>query len=387
MNRGKILIIALIALAIRVALIFIFTGGATDLQIYHYFGEMVLMGSNPYRAPADGPISPHYADMPPLNLGVFAMVLAIHDSPVALRICFALFDALTVIVLGLGLKGSVEDRRFLVHFYAFNPIFLLAWVVVSEDKTIICFLLLATLLLVERGNAIGAVVTAALLAAYKWMSWFFIAPVVTFLSRSRREWLLFASVFLLLFALGHIPYFPDNLVAYSYRSARAEASPNHGSIMLVLSHFGWYHAQVAKVMVVLSIVLVHLLFYCHRLSIREAMVLGVFGAYIFSPEGSLDRILLVSFPMFLIIRLSSWRKVALWGVTLLTTLAESLAMKGLPSRLIEVAPSALWIERIAGKDSMARHAVFMNLLPLMVVAYYVQDRIWNHRHDVRRVAA
>jgi hypothetical protein len=58
MNRGKILIIALIALAIRVALIFIFTGGATDLQIYHYFGEMVRVESNPYRAPADGPISP-----------------------------------------------------------------------------------------------------------------------------------------------------------------------------------------------------------------------------------------------------------------------------------------------------------------------------------------
>jgi hypothetical protein len=179
--------IACFAFVVRIILIYQFPHGGSDLQIYGYFGNFILRGLNPYQAPLDGPIHPHYADMSPFNLSLFAMVLSIKNSPFALRWFFAIVDLLIMLSIGLFLKRSINWRTAIVLFYGFNPAILMAFVIIAEDKVILFWLLLLIVIFVEYRNALGAVVFTIFLAIYKWMGVLFFVPLCFYFAKQASK--------------------------------------------------------------------------------------------------------------------------------------------------------------------------------------------------------
>jgi hypothetical protein len=81
--------------------------------------------------------------------------------------------------------------------------------------------------------------------------------------------------------------------------------------MLVLSSLGLYHPIQVRVLIVLSVGAVYWLFYRRRITIQETAVLAVFGGYAFSPEISVDRIVLITFPLLLVTRMTRMRKMVI----------------------------------------------------------------------------
>jgi hypothetical protein len=213
------------------------------------------------------------------------------------------------------------------------------------------------------------------------MGLFFVAPLIAHAAKGRREVLGYAGLFLVLFAAAHIPYFPENLRAYEYRMDRAQTQPAHSSIMLVPSSLGLYHPIQVKVLIVLSVGTVYWLFYRRRLSIQETIVLAAFGGYAFSPEISLDRILLITFPILFIIRLTRSRMVVIAVVTLLTGVVTAIAMKGLPFGLDETLYGAASRRLVLGDVGTVQHALWANLFPAVLLIFYYRDKMseWRRR--------
>jgi hypothetical protein len=65
-----VLLVVIGAAVVRAAAIVVYPSGGADLEIYVYFGRLLLHGDNPYDAPAGGIIPPRYEDHP---VGEFAL--------------------------------------------------------------------------------------------------------------------------------------------------------------------------------------------------------------------------------------------------------------------------------------------------------------------------
>ena len=163
---------------VRVLCILVDRAGGDDLQIYVYFGRLVLRGDNPYDAPETGPIDPDYGDNPVGELGFFAAVLSIYDSRTTLRGAFILADLATLALLAFGYVRSRWWKAQLMLFYAFNPLILHQWAVNGDDKTVLFALIVALLVSLERGWMIAAWLATTALGVLKWLSAYFFLPLL-----------------------------------------------------------------------------------------------------------------------------------------------------------------------------------------------------------------
>jgi hypothetical protein len=370
--RAAVIAIAVGAFVVRI-LIIAHSRGGDDLRMYTYFSRLALHGANPFAPPAHGLFPPVDANNPPLEVGAFAAVLAIHDSPTTLRVLFALADAAVIAVVGLYYPRSRQWRSGFILFYAFNPFVLFAWTAFAEDKTILFLGIVAWLLALERGREWSAWAAATALTVFKFLGAFAIPALAVDSLRTRgRQALLPIGAFIAVFLLSNLPWFPNSLDAFSRRDTRLAINPPiHASPTLVLSRLGIYAPIEAKLLTAAAIAAVLAFFAARRIDIREAVVWSLFAGYAFLPDDAFNRLLLITLPFILILDMPPVRWLVLWIISGIAALAGVVATRGVPHALAALGGP---LRTLFAHEGTLRHVLWINLLPGAVVAYYFIDR-------------
>jgi hypothetical protein len=373
--RRFVIGVAVLALVARLVLI-AGTGGGFNLRIFYHFGDLVARGMNPYHAPpGTGAESPQYGDNPPLELIVFAGLLKIHNSPDTLRVFFALMDVAVIGLVGFLYPLSRIWRANFVVFYAFNPLLLEEWTAFADDKSILIALIILVLLGLEEGRLAISWAATAVLIAFKWLGAAFLLPLALYTWRrvSPRALAIGAGAVTAFVALWQLPYFPDNLEAFSRRSDRISIDPPiHASPTQILSHLGIYDSAIPRVFIVVSLITVYALFLLDRIDVREAVVLSVFCSYVALPDEGANRMLLITLPFLFILAMTEFRWLSLWAVSIL----------GAAAVLVEFRNTGIGlIEQVFGSYGSLKHVLFANLLMAFVVFYYVKDKVTRTQRE------
>jgi hypothetical protein len=370
--RSVVIGIALCAFVLRL-LIMAHSHGGNDLRIYTYFSRLPLHGLDPFAAPHGGLFPPSQSDQPPVEVAVFAGLLAIHDSPVTLRVLFAIADVAVLLLIGLRYERPRSWRLGFMLFYAFNPFVLFAWTVFAEDKTVLFLGIAVWLLALERDRQWLAWGAASALTVFKYLG-AFAAPALAWHSYRTRRWRGLAPVamYVVVFLLSNVPWFPHSLNAFSRRDARLAINPPiHASPTLVLSRLGIYAPVEAKLLTAAAVLTVLGLFVARRIDQREVVLWSIFAGYLFLPDDAFNRLLLITLPFMLILRYSSARWVTIWIVSSITALAGVIATRGVPHAL---SPIGAPLRAVFAHEGTIRHVAWMSLLPVLILAFYFQDR-------------
>jgi hypothetical protein len=370
--HGVVIAITVLAVVVR-ALIIAHSHGGSNLQIYTYFSRLALHGANPFNPPAHGLINPVHSNSPPFEVGVFTALLAVHDSPAMLRALFVLGDVAVLLLIGLRFPRPRRWRLAFMLFYAFNPFVLLAWTVYGQDKTVLFFGIAALLLALERGREWSAWLAATGLAAFKFLGAFALPALALHWFRKRRWWALGpVGAFVVVLALSNLPWFPKSLDAFSRRNDLLAINPPiHASPTILLARIGIYAPVEAKILPIVATIVVLALFVMRRIDVREAMVWSLFAGYVFLPDTDFDRMLLITLPLLLLLEMSLARWVLVWIVSCVAALAGVVATHGVPHELSGLAGT---LNSLFPRGGTLRYVLWMNLLPLLVLAYYFGDR-------------
>lgn len=264
-----------------------------DLAIYNYFANAVLDGMNPYRMPVDGPINPIYADMPPFNFGLFAAALALWRDPMALKLLFIAFDTAAIFVVWCWQRSLAVTA-----ILALNPVLLYWWFFQTEDKPVYFLAFVVLLYAIDRRRPWLALAACAFAAAYKFIGFLLVIPLIYGMFATWRERARAAVIFGVATGITFLPYFPDNLTALQGRAGRMLFAPIHESPFLLLSALGWYHPALAYLPAALT-VLLFVGYFSHRLSLSVTITL-ILASNIFLPDIGIDRIIVLALPLLLI---------------------------------------------------------------------------------------
>ncbi|MCX7841190.1 MAG: hypothetical protein N2559_17265, partial [Anaerolineae bacterium] len=261
--------LVLVGLVVRLFLIFPgpleskveFFYNRADLRNYYWPSQAALRGENPYALWASGQSGEFRSDMAPLELALFVATVAVWNDPRALQILFALFDAINIVLLGVLLKSSPIKLPFQI-FYALGPLTLYNLVLVPQDKTILLTLTfvifyLLTQYAVRNTSQVSSstllIIVAALLASFKWLSVFYIVPLLLFISRDGRAFVKYGALFGAVVVLTHLLWFPDWLYVYQFRTGRT-ATPMHTAPAVLLNALGVFDKNLFFVLLVFSFI-------------------------------------------------------------------------------------------------------------------------------------
>jgi hypothetical protein len=371
-NGFFIVAVAALALLLRLLLIrYVAMDAGDDLRIYTYFGDLMSHGANPYNPPADSPINRHYANIAPLNLAFFATILRLWDSPTALRVTFAVVDALVLLTVGFLVRRPWAWRRDVMLFYAFNPLILITMVVNSQDKVVVLWLMVLLLVAVEANRVVASIALTTVLTLYRWLGAFFILPLSLYFARSWRALIMMLGSFGAALAVSHLFYWPDNLIIYASRSARTLIDPPiHASPTILLDAIGYYSPTFVPVSIFVALAVAYALFAFEKIGIVELIVLVTFFTNMSAPELPVSRILMVALPLLWIIRLPAERVWVLWIVATAATffVRPELGQTVLASLPAAFQPTMAWLL------SPVPNALIMNTLPALLLVWYCIDK-------------
>jgi len=371
----RLTVLSLTLLAVLARLLIIgHSHGGDDLRIYTYFSRLALHGFNPFTPPAHGgAFPPIYSNSPPLEVALFTGLLAIHDSPTTLRVVFALCDGLLLLVVGFAFPRPRRWRLAFILFYGLNPLVLVSFTVFAEDKTLLFLLIALWILALEREREWASWTAATALTVLKFIGAFAV-PALALDSWRRRgaRALIPISCFVAAVLLSNLPWFPHSLDAFSRRDTLLSINPPiHASPTLLLARIGIYAPIEAKLLTAAGIAAVFVLFAFRRIEVREAVVWSLFAGYIFLPDNAFDRILLMTLPFLLLLDLSMGRWICVWVVSCTAALGVVVAVRGVPHRLSAIAGP---LRDVFAHEATVRHVLWVNLLPVLVIAYYLLDR-------------
>jgi hypothetical protein len=183
--------------------------------------------------------------------------------------------------------------------------------------------------------------------------------------------------------LSNLPWFPRSLDAFSRRDDLLNINPPiHVAPTLLLARIGIYAPVEAKLLPVAAAIVALVLYVMRRIDIREAMVWSLVAGYVFLPDTDFDRLLLITLPFFLMLELSIGRWVLVWIVSSVAALAGGVATHGVPHAFSGLAGT---LHTVFSHEGTVRNVLWMNLLPALVVGYYLVDRRAG-RAPVGRVA-
>lgn len=334
MNRPTILLV-LAGFALRLFLIFPgpleskieFLYNRADLRNYYWPAQAALRGENPYALWAGGQSGEFRSDMAPLELAMYVATVAVWNDPRALQLLFTMFDAINIVLLGVLLKQSPLKLSFQV-FYALGPLTLYNLVLVPQDKTILLTLTLLifyVLLLPQDyslqfgslrfSRAVLIVIAAALLAAFKWLSVFYLLPLLVYLSRDWRDFVKYGFVFGVVVGLTHLLWFPDWFYVYTFRAGRT-VMPFHTSLLVLLREVGLFDQNIMTLVLLASLALIYTLFWSKRIDIFETIALSVMAGIWWTPDMDPVHLSIVVLHLLLIIDWSSvLRQIAIWSLS------------------------------------------------------------------------
>ncbi len=387
-------ILVVIGLALRMCLIFpgpfaskveFFTNKA-DLRNYYWPAQAALNGDNPYALWANGQSGEFRADMAPAELALYVGTVAVWNDPRAIQVLFALFDAVNIVLLGILLKQSRLRLPFQL-FYALGPLTLYNLVLVPQDKTIVLTLTFLIFLFLKQDakskprSALGAIIAAGLLAAFKWLSVFYLLPLLLAVSRNVRDFIKNGLIFASIVALTHVPWFPSWLYVYTFRAGRT-AAPMHTSPAALLNALGLFDKNLLLVVLAASLLTVYALFWFKRIDIFETMALSVAAGVLWTPDMDPVHLALVVLYFLLVVDWSSrGRQLLVWGAALWVAVVYALSTRtgftryGLPD-----------LRSIVGAYGSPQMIVLSYVLFVVIFTLYLLDRS-RHRPTGQEVLA
>jgi hypothetical protein len=127
---------------------------------------------------------------------------------------------------------------------------------------------------------------------------------------------------------------------------------------------------MARVGTLLAVGAVLAAYAARRIGVTQAVVLAQAAAYVFVPDESDNRILLIALPMLYLIRLTPIRLVVLWAVSAVATAALVFQLDGVPH-----GPGALHdlLSSVFGAYGSVQHVVVMNLILVAALAWVTVD--------------
>lgn len=303
MNKQTLLLV-FIGFALRLFLIFPgplaskvgFFANQADLRNYYWPAQTALTGANPYVLWSSGQSGEFRADMAPLELAIYVATVRVWNDARAIQVLFAIFDAINIVLLGVLLRRSPLRLPFQI-FYALGPLTLYNLTLVPEDKTMVLtltFLIFYLLILPpETVWRIGAVCVkplalvipaAAILASFKWLSVFYLLPLLLFVSRDVRDFVKQAVAFAAIVAVAHLPWIPDWSYVYIFRAQRINAPMEHIAPASLLNAVGLFDKNALLAALALSLLLIYALFWFKRIDIFETMALAVMAGILGTPD-------------------------------------------------------------------------------------------------------
>jgi hypothetical protein len=287
---------------------------------------------------------------------------------------FALADVATLLLIGFGSTRPRTWRLAFMVFFALDPFVLISWTVFAEDKTIIFFWIALLVIALDGERLCLTWFSTTVLTVFKFLG-VFAAPVLAIDSWRRRGTAAVAPIagFVVISALSNAFWFPHSLKAFSRRNVRVGIDPPiHASPTMVLSKLHVYATWEVKPLMIVLLLVIFVAFLYRRLSIQEATVWSLFAGYVFLPDDSFDRLLLISLPFLLLVSLS-WRQwLALWIWSCVTALGAEIAVRGVPHAL-HFASGPL--QTAFGHDGTIVHALWMNsFVALVLVSYWIARR-------------
>ncbi len=400
LNKQTLLLV-LVGFAVRLFIIFpgpfaskveFFTNKA-DLRNYYWPAQAALRGENPYALWAGGQSGEFRADMAPLELVIYVAAVAVWNDPRAIQILFAAFDAINVALLALVLKQSPLKLPFQI-FYALGPLTVYNLVLVPEDKTIVLTLtfLIFYLLLLPQETSIRftflrftptslAVVAAATLASFKWLSVFYLLPLLLFVSHDARSFVRYALVFAGMVALAHLAWFPSWVYVYVFRSARI-ATPIHIAPAVLLNAIGWFDARLLVIILAVSLLAIYALFWFKRIDIFETIALSVMTGILWTPDMDPVHLAIVGIHFLLVVNwVRGGRWIAVWGSSFWVAAVYAISTRtgftryGLPD-----------LQRLTGAYGSVQMILLAYLLFIAVFVFYLVDK-WRGRVVGKQVLA
>jgi hypothetical protein len=359
--RRTVVVVALLALVVRLAIAAI-TGGGNDLKIYYSFASLVTDGANPYHPPADFSLPARLADNLPGEFLLFAGVLELDHSKGALRALFALADMSVILLVGLKYPRPIVWRAAFVGFYAFNPLVLGSWTATAEDKTLLFLLFAAMLLAFESGRHAAGWGAAAVMGALKGVSLFF-APFLaweTWRRRGLRSAAACVAGFALVMVVAHLPWFPDAFEVYDRRAGHIEfRKPAHAALTQLLDRVGLYDPALVRFGVPLLLIAIFAAYVWRRIDAIEGIVLANLATLILQPDHAYTRALLAALPFLFVLPLTARRWAAIWVVSALASIGVYLQQER---------------GELGGYGSIA-HVVVANAFLALVVGFYAADKL------------
>ena len=390
MGRNTFLLV-LIGFGLRLFLIFPgpfdskveFLVNKADLRNYYWPAQVALQGENPYVLWSTGQSGNFRADMAPLELVIYVAALRVWNDPRAIQVLFAMFDTFNIALLGLLLQKSILRLPFQI-FYALGPLTLYNLTLVPEDKTIVLTLtfFIFYLLTIPKAtiwrlgpfefNASGLVIPiAAVLASFKWLSVFYLLPLLLWTSRDIREFAKGALVFLTVIGLAHLPWFPDWSYVYVFRSQRIATPLVHIAPASLLNAVGFYNENLMLLASVGSLVLVYLLFWLKRIDIFETLALSVMVGILGTPDMDPVHLSLVVIYFLLIVHWTRGiRLAAVWILSALVTAVYAISAHASFGRI----DLAGW-HRVTGVYGSPQMILLSYTLFVLVFAFYLIDKL------------
>jgi hypothetical protein len=312
------------------------------------------------------------------------------NDPRAIQILFALFDGMNIVLLGTLLKQSPLKLPFQV-FYALGPLTLYNLVLVPEDKTILLTLtfLIFYLLLLPKDHILSLrlrsgqgftslritpasliILVAALLASFKWLSVFYLLPLLLCVSPDVRTFVKQSLVFAVVVALSHLPWIPAWSYVYAFRSARV-ATPMHIAPAVLLDAAGLFDKTALMAVLVVSLVAIYALFWFRRIDIFETIALAMAAGILWTPDMDPVHLSIAVIGFLLIL---DWtrgaRRVTVWGLSAWVAAVYAFSTRtgftryGLPD-------PRQWI----GAYGSLQMIVLSYVLFLAVFAFYLFDKL------------
>ena len=358
-----------------------FLTNKADLRNYYWPAQAALRGEDPYALWASGQSGEYRADMAPLELLTYAATVAVWNDPRAIQILFAVFDAVNIVLLGLLLKSSPLKLPFQV-FYALGPLTLYNLTLVAEDKTIVLTLTFLLFYLLTRSKDVSlrltflrftptslAILVAALIAAFKWLSAFYLLPLLLFISPDVRAFVKHGVIFAAVVMIAHLPWIPSWLYVYAFRSART-GTPLHIAPAVLLNAVGLFDKTVLLIVVAVSLLSVYALFWLKRIDIFETIVLCMAVGILWTPDMDPVHLSIVVIGFLLIV---NWthriRLVLVWGLSL--WVAAVYAISTHPGFVRSGWPN---LQLITGEYGSVQMIILSYGLFAVVVAMYLLDK-------------
>ncbi len=397
------LALALLGFALRLFLIFpgpfeskvASLSNWADLRNYYWPAQVALQGQNPYELWASGQSGEFRADMAPLELALYVLTVALWNDPRAIQVLFAVFDSVNIALLGALFSRTPLFLPFQL-FYAFGPLTVYNLVLVPEDKTLVLTVTFLIFLLLARQARLAAIpreeiersgegegppgrlalfiiVLAALLASFKWLSVFYLLPLLLFVSRDVRTFIRHGVVFVVIVALAHVPWFPSWSYVYAFRAGRV-ATPMHISPAVLLNALGVFDRTLLLGLLLLSLLIIYALYWLKRIDITETMALAVAAGILWTPDMDPVHLSIIVLYLLLVFDWSGWlRQIAVWSLSAwaafvyLISTHSGFARLGIPD-----------LRLISGDYGSVQMIVLSYPLFLTVLVLYLVDK-WRGR--------